>query len=185
MRKAHEQWVMEIVDLGFLPEADLRSRFGQQPPYDAVRVKPDSYPLRRIMEAAQLAGQRDAKLLPQLVKLLQDGDAAVRYWAATGLVAMGQQAAPAAEALLKATTDQSPNVRISAAEALYNIGRRAEAIKVLKEALGERSQWARLHALNVIDRLDADAKKEFLPTVSRLEVEEYTGRVVKHLLSQR
>jgi len=186
MRKAHENWVLEIIDLGFLPEADLRSRFGSQPPYDAVRAQPESYPLRRIMEAAQLAGQRHAKLLPQLVKLLDDRDQTVRYWGATGLVALGQQAAPAADALLKSSADQSPSVRIAAAEALYNIGRRSEAVKVLTGSLGEKDQWVRLHALNVIDRLDAETRKEFLPQVSQLDAKgEYTGRVIRHLLGQR
>jgi len=57
---------------------------------------------------------------------------------------------------------------------------------VLTGSLGEKDQWVRLHALNVIDRLDAETRKEFLPQVSQLDAKgEYTGRVIRHLLGQR
>src|SRR5438067_12382559 len=85
MRAALRRWEGEIIDLGFLPEADLRTRFGKGSPYDAVRADSNRYPLARIRDAADTANRRDPAQLAKLSKLLKDADPAVRYWAAVGL----------------------------------------------------------------------------------------------------
>src|SRR5262249_24451505 len=59
LRQAHRVWQEEIIALGLLPEADLRTRFGDEAPYAAVRRDVGAYPLRRIAEAADLANRRD------------------------------------------------------------------------------------------------------------------------------
>ncbi|HYF01094.1 MAG TPA: sulfatase, partial [Planctomycetota bacterium] len=79
MRAELDRWMLEIRDLGFLPEADLRSRFRGRAAYDAVREDPSSYPIDRLMAAAALAARREASSLPNLVALLSDGDPAARY----------------------------------------------------------------------------------------------------------
>jgi len=101
LRGALRSWMLEIRDLGFLPEPDLRARFGGTPPYEAVR-----------------ASRRDAGEIPELTRLLADGDPAARWWGATGLGALGPGAAPAREALRKTLEDPAPWVRVAAADAL-------------------------------------------------------------------
>ncbi len=85
LRAELRRWEAEIVDLGFLPEPDLRTRFGSEPPYDAVRRDPSPYPFNPIRDAAELASARDASRLETLTDLLRDPDPAVRWWAASGL----------------------------------------------------------------------------------------------------
>src|SRR6202043_3477723 len=92
LRQAQRDWMEEINDLGLLPEADLRTRFGDEAPYAAVRRDPSLYPLRRIAAPADLANRRDPAPVSRLIDLLGDKDAAVRYWGAVGLGSMGGDA---------------------------------------------------------------------------------------------
>src|SRR6185436_12676413 len=59
LRAECRRWQEEIVDLGFMPEADLRTRFGSEPPHAAVRRDSKLFPLQRIFAAADLANERN------------------------------------------------------------------------------------------------------------------------------
>src|SRR6185437_14087210 len=109
LRGALRDWQESIIDLGLLPEADLRTRFGTEAPYAAVRRDPALYPLRRIADAADLANRRDPALISRLVEFLNDADPAIRYWGAVGLGALGDKAAtdPATTALGEALGDRA------------------------------------------------------------------------------
>jgi arylsulfatase A-like enzyme len=183
MRKALREWMIEIRDLGFLPEADLRTRFKGEAPYEAVRARPDSYPLERLMEAADLANRIDPAVAGKLEELLRDGDSAVRYWGATGLAALGEKARPAEEALRKSLGDAAPDVRIAAADALCRLGRLEEALPALGRALKHENEWARLRAANVIDALGARAAplRAEIQAAAR-DKNNYVGRVIEHAL---
>ena len=157
MRGQLETWMFDIRDLGLLPEAEMRSRFGDVSQYDAVRARPDSYPFERIMLAAEIANRRDVAELPRVIKRLRAKEPAVRYWAAVACAALGEKAAPAKAPLVKALSDGSPDVRIAAAEALCGLNAMDVALPVLRAALADKSEWARLRAINVIDRLDKRA----------------------------
>src|SRR5205823_8838266 len=52
LRAAHRQWMKEIMDLGLLPEGDLRTRFGNRPEYEVVRREGALYPFERIAAGA-------------------------------------------------------------------------------------------------------------------------------------
>src|SRR5262249_47369135 len=90
MRAALARWQDEIIDLGFLPEAELRSRFGKESPYDAVRHNPSKYPLARLREAAKIANEREIGGWEKLNPLLHDDDPAVRYWGVVGEAWQGE-----------------------------------------------------------------------------------------------
>jgi uncharacterized sulfatase len=169
--------VLEIRDLGFLPEAELRTRFGSTPPHLAVRQDPKSYPLEMVFDAASLASLGD----PKSVELLDDSDSAVRYWGAVGCRVMGDKAKAAAEKLLKALADASPSVRIAAADALSGLGRLEEALPVLARGLKDENEWARLHAATVLDGLGAKAApvREAIRAASN-DKNEYVKRVIEH-----
>jgi len=137
-------WMIETRDTGLLPEVDMCLRCGRAAPYRMAR-QGEKFPATRILEAAELVGRGRAEL-PKLTAMLADSDAAVRYWAATGLVALGNDAAVATEALCRALSDPSPNVRFAAAEALCQLGRENEALPVLIEGLRQPDQRTRLYA---------------------------------------
>jgi N-sulfoglucosamine sulfohydrolase len=185
LREAHRAWQEEVVDLGLLPEADLRTRFGNRAPYDAVRRDPSLYPLRRIADAADLANRRESSDLPKLVALLRDGDPAVRYWAAVGIGSLGEAAAPASKATAGALADPSPTVRVAAADALCRMGATDRALPALIKAMKDDNPWVRLQAIQVLDRL-GDAALPALDALkaARGDANEYVVRVAEHAVRQ-
>lgn len=186
MRAALRRWEHETIDLGFIPEADLRSRFAGVAAYDAVRKDPSLYPLDRIEAAVDLANQMAPANAPKLATLLGDADPTVRYWAAIGLGAIGKHAAPATDALRTAALhDHSDSVRIAAAEALAGAGQTDEAVPVLIEMLKSPREWTRLAAANAVDRLGSRARAA-LPVVRRLltDSNKYVQEIAAHAVPE-
>ncbi len=126
---------MAIRDICFLPEGEIHSRSAGTTPYELARDD-DKYPLARIVATADLASNLDRNALPELAKLLLDSDSAVCYWAILGFRMRGRDAvAQDPRALEKALNDESPYVRIVAAETLGLYGSddaRAAAVKTLE-----------------------------------------------------
>lgn len=185
MRRELRRWMNETRDLGFLPEADLQTRFGVMPPYQAVRDDPAVYPQERIMAAADLASRLEPAAIGSLVQMLNDPDAAVRYWAATGLVALGDKAGGAKDSLREAMRDSSPTVRLAAAEGLCRLGLVQDSLPTLAKGLKDENEWVRLQAADILDRLDVraqpvlEAMKE-----ARVSSGQYVNRVLAHALAQ-
>jgi len=151
MRKAMLAWMLRTRDTGLLPEAEMFQRAGPQPIHVMARSD-ERFAVERIMAAADLVG-RPETTCEKLVTLLGDADSAVRFWAATGLLAPGMDARPAAEALLKAARDPAPDVRFVAAEGLCRLGRDKEALPALIEGLRHSDPRVRLHAAAVLAAL--------------------------------
>jgi uncharacterized sulfatase len=191
LRAALRAWQLEIIDLGFLPESDLRSRFGKEPEYQAARARPDRYPLARILEAAELAasgigavGAADAAgRLQALLGLLRESDPALRAWGAVGCEILGEPARPAASALRAALADTAPAAGIAAASALAAIDGPLTAQGLLEVRLGDASPWVRLEAINALERL-GPAGLSARAAIERClkDPNEYVRRVAEHIL---
>ena len=183
MRKESRRWMEEIIDLGLLPEADLRSRFGKEPQYEAVRRQPSTYPIKRIAAAADLANQIDPRNASKLLALLADNDPAVRYWACIGLGSIQTKTSSAAEKMTASLADNSPFVRVAAADALCRNGRYKKAVPALANALEDKNEWVRLAAINVLDRIDEEARPVLSQMIKSLNDKNgYVVRVTKHVL---
>lgn len=158
LRAEHLRWRREILDLGFLPESELRTRFGDEPPYDAARRDPSLYPFDRIASTADLAIERNPQNLDELTQRAQDPDDAVRWWALEGFAMLGQASAPALPVLEKALQDPAPIVRVAAADALARLGHTDEAIAALTPILAHNpNDWNRHAAILILDRLGSQA----------------------------
>jgi len=185
MRAEHRRWMVEVRDLGLLPEYDQGERSAATTPYEMAR-DPQEYPFERILAAADLTG-RGAGKLPRLVELLSDDDPAVRYWAAVGIKALGAEAASAESALARRLDDRAPNVRIAAADALVAVGSRLDVMPVLVAGLRHESEWIRLRALNVFDVL-GDRARAALPEIERALQSEsrwgYDHRAIEQLIER-
>ena len=185
MRAESVAWMKRTHDLGLLPEYEMHRRAEGRMPYDVGR-DPRLNPLDRLLAAADLANRMDPACRDELVGLLGDDEPALRYWGAVGLVALGNGAAPAADALIEATEDPAPNVRIAAAEALANLGRTADALPVLIAGLEHPTAFIRLRAINVLDRL-GDRARPALPAIEQAKLKEkshvgdYLGRMVDYV----
>lgn len=186
LRAEHLRWRKEIIDLGFLPESELRTRFGDEPPYDAVRRDPSLYPFDRIASTADLAIERNPQNLDELIHRAQDPDAVVRWWALEGFAMLGPAAAPALPAIHKALTDPAPIVRVAAADALARLGHPAEAVAALISILAhDPNDWTRHAAILILDRLNPqtpEAREVFEKALE--DSNEYVKRVAKYAVER-
>ncbi|MDD4144731.1 MAG: sulfatase-like hydrolase/transferase [Prolixibacteraceae bacterium] len=152
MRQAGMDWSERIMDTGFIPEAGLTDRAGEMPKYDFMRS--GEIDLEPVINAADIATSGNIENLEALKIFLKNDESAIRYWGATGILILGEKAAPAKEALKSALNDNSANVVTVAAEALYKLGEKEAAVKALADVLKDPNEFARCHALNTIDCLD-------------------------------
>jgi uncharacterized sulfatase len=162
LRRAQQDHIREIRDVGFIPEGDRVARASEGSPYDMGHDK-GRYALGRVLKTAELASMLEPDALSALKKSLRDTDSAVRYWAALGILMRGQPAVTGTRAELQAALgDSSPDVRITAAQALGQFGSDADLNTALP-LLVAHADWKRqnvfttLAALNSLDALGLKA----------------------------
>ncbi|HEY1114344.1 MAG TPA: sulfatase-like hydrolase/transferase [Chitinophagaceae bacterium] len=174
MREEARQLILNTRDAGFIPESMKAEISATGTVYDFARSA--DYPLERILETAEMATSRDAGHLEKLTRRLADQNPIVRYWAATAWVVLGKSA-PALPSVLSALLqDGEPAVRITAAEALYAQGKKAEVLAVLIKVLEEENPLARLQAVTVLEAMGKDALPA-LPALRQM-VERGSGKKV-------
>ncbi len=162
LRGANETQARHIKDLGFLPEGEIHGRSSGSTPYE-MGHDPGKYPFDKIAAAADAASSLDPDKTTELVALLEDEDSAVRYWAALGLLMRGHTVVfDNAEPLRKALDDESPYVRIAAAEALGRYGNQADIEKALAVLLpaadpSQSPNFVCMAAMNALDYMDNNA----------------------------
>lgn len=148
LRAAHLQWVRETRDLGFLPEAEMWRRAGDGTPYELGRDS-NLYPQDRILAVTQRTSFKER----QLAELLADGDAAARWWTLIRLSPTADSLADCLPLLERALMDESPSVRLAAADVLCRVGEPARGLPVLAIGLSAQEPYVRLDAANRLDRL--------------------------------
>jgi len=162
LHKAQQDLARKIRDVGFLPEGELFSRADGGSPYD-MGHNDGQYPFARVFEAAELASMLEADAVPELKQRFKDNDSAVRWWAALGMLTRGENGVRAAHGeLAAALKDNSPYVRIAAAEALGRYGNDADlkqALNALVELgpIGKNGVFVSMAALNALDALGEKA----------------------------
>lgn len=201
MRNALRRHVLDVRDAGFLPEAEVHRRAAAAGLTIGEFVRrPELYPLERIFEAAELAAGRDETSVPRLVEMLGDRDSGVRYWAAVGLCIRGERAVAAGgEPLRRLLADESPSVRLAAAEALARFGAasdRAPAVARITDLMSPLSAGAyvAIEALNVLDACGAPVVEPLRARIGALppydpqapkRANVYVARLVDHLSQSR
>ncbi len=197
LRAALHQQLLATRDLGFLPEAERERRRGSEAPYtfghDASR-----YPLERILVAAEAASSDGPAASANLDAWLGDAEPGVRYWAVMGCRIHGEPAVKAARAnLSRLLQDESPSVRIAAAETLGQFGEASDldaALKVLVELarLDAQHEFVAVEALNALDALGTKARP-VLPLVKQLptsqpgipaRMKDYVPRLIRDIVER-
>ncbi|MDA1052829.1 MAG: sulfatase-like hydrolase/transferase [Planctomycetota bacterium] len=162
MREAQQYLAVKIRDIGFLPEGEIHLRSAGSTPYEMAHDDAQ-YPLAKIMAVAEKASLLRIDAIGNLISATLDEDSAVRYWGAMGLLMRGETGVSVSRGLLwKALNDESPGVRIAAAEALGRYGNKvdvAAALPVLLDLASptENGVYTSMAALNAIDSLGAKA----------------------------
>ena len=192
LRKAQQDKALEIRDVGFLPEGEIHSRSEDSTPYEMGHDEA-RYPIKKIMAAAELASSLKPDVTDELTKLFEDEDSAVRYWAAMGILIRRTDAVNAARpALNRALADDSPHVRVIAAQALGQYGSPSDAdkaVSVLMELapMDTNGVFVSMLALNALDALDERAKSagEAIGALPRQDpatpqrMKNYVGNLIK------
>ena len=157
-RTAERQQCERIRDLGFIPEAERIRMAAGKSPRDAAQSDQD-YPFTEVLALARQASdlsQTDAK---PFVSALSHNSAAMRYWGGMGLQMRGKSDAPGEhEMLVKLLTDESPSVRVTAAEVLGTYGNPQDLSKALEVLLAaadctKQGIYSAVEALNALHRL--------------------------------
>ena len=187
MRSLMMEKAEEIMDAGFIPEAERIVRTGSMPTYDYMRS--GNVPYKEIQQAAFFATEANPANLEQLIALLGDDDSAVRYWGAQGLLILGDKARAGLEQVKKAAFDSSLNVSVVAAELLYQLDEKELARQALLRVLASDQLMARTCALNCIDVIGAGPDEFLQPCLDILagyEVinRQYDARVIQWLMEK-
>lgn len=189
MRKANSDWAAKILDTGFIPEGERNIRAGNQPFYEYMRS--GKVPFKDIVEAANLATLGLKENTGQMIEGLKHEDSAIRYWAATGLLLLKEEARAAIPQLKESLRDSSPDVVVVSAEALYSLGEKEAGMKAMLEVLNSPDVFVRVHALNAIDYTNGntpDIQQAVIAMVRRTEGQNkqmrYDHRLVESLFSK-
>lgn len=191
---ALRSWMIEVRDVGLLPEGEMHRRAEGTTIYEMAQ-DPQRYPMERVLAVAELASDRRSNPTQELLAVTADPDSAVRFWAVLGLTIRGESVAQAsAETLVKALEDRSPDVRIAAAEGLVRYGDREQqksGLQVLAKMpdVREHDEYTAMAALNAIEAL-GDRAEPILATVASLpdksgkegpRTDDYVGRLLETL----
>lgn len=156
MRTSCYNHSLAINDVGFIPEGQYATRFGEKPAYEVLRN--GNIPLNRIIETANMATSGSEANIPGIINRLEDNDPAVRYWAATGCIMFGGKVVKAKPTLQNLLSDPSGEVRIAAAEALYYMNEKGKGLTALIKALDHENPRIQLHAINSLQMTGAYPK---------------------------
>lgn len=191
MRDAVQQWMIDTLDLGLLPEAEMHRLAG--------RIPPRQYALEHQQLFGQLAtlafdalDPRSAVTQAELAELATDPQSGIRFWAVRGLATRPFNAT-AEKALQAARTDASPSVAIAACDGLLrstNPSVRQSAVERLTELANVENagHFAAIAAMNVLD-MTADLDSTQLSRLKKLprqlkqpppRVGKYVGKLIDH-----
>ena len=179
-------WQLEQRDAGLIPEPMLTQldREGLIRDY----VVSEHYPIEEIVQLAQAAGDRDAALLDDFLKQLQSRHPVKSYWAATGLLLLGQGAQPALPVIEGALEQVEPWTGIVLAEILIGLDRLSPAIRYLEGALRSENLMVRLQAMETIVETGL-VDTALRPTIEALVPENpsqrpYDGRLARYVMQR-
>ena len=179
-------WQLEQRDAGLIPEPMLT----ELDQHGVIRdyVLSDDYPAEEIVQLAQAAGARDAAMLDDFLEQLQSGHPVKSYWAATGLLLLGQGAQEALPVIESALEQVEPWTGIVLAEILLGLDRPAPATRYLEGALRSENLMVRLQAMETIVETGL-VDPALKPAIEALVPEDpkqrpYDGRLARYVMQR-
>ena len=154
-----ESIMLEGRDLGLWPEPERVAAEQGMSAWRRAR-EPGKYSVARALTVARLVGM-GAEKRDLLEQSLADPDPSVRYWAAVGLAALGEEVKPSLDKLRAALSDEATSVRIVAAETMVRHDEPetvAKALDLLADELDSRNEWAACRAARALELLGERAR---------------------------
>ena len=139
-------WMVETKDLGLVPEYEMIEKSKDGPPYDTFSGNFDPKPILDLVDKIGRGKQH----IDSFNFALQSSNPVYRYWGATGLAALGQNAVESKELLQSTLNDPVPYVRFAASEAICNIGYPRKGVEILSKGLDSESVVNQLHASQIL-----------------------------------
>jgi arylsulfatase A-like enzyme len=178
------EWQVGQRDAGLIPEPMLL----ELDQMEVIRdyVESEHFDATAIVLLAQAAGNRDAANLDLFLEQLQSADPVQSYWAATGLLLLGESARNALPPMHDAMKHVLPWTGIVLAEAMVRLGDEEAAGNYLAGALASDNLMVRLQAMETIVEtglLDPTLK----PAIAALVPEDsgsrpYDGRMARYVM---
>lgn len=149
MRTTLEAKMLETNDSGFIPEGLLTRKAEGTTIFDYLRS--DEYAREEIQAAARLAVTAGSSDLQQLAALLDEQEAASRYWGAAGILRLGEIPPEILAEVKRLAQDPCLDVRSVAAEIIYRNGQEKEGLEIIRGVLAEGNTMEVVYALNALD----------------------------------
>jgi len=151
-------------------------------------VVSENYPVQEIVRLAQQAGARDVENLDEFLQQLQSGHPVKSYWAATGLLLLGQDAQTALPVIESVLDQVEPWTGIVLAEILIGLDRQALATGYLAAVLHSDNLMIRLQAMETIVETGL-ADPALKPAIKALVPKDpkqrpYDGRLARYVMQR-
>ena len=179
MRRELRRKQETICDAGLIPETE-RVRLAKQNNttiYEMAR-NPNLYDVGALLDAADLALEKNADHLPALRKLLDSPHVGMRYWGIVGCFLLNDK-----QAGLQGINDESHEVRAMAAWLLVRVGEKEKGFACLSGMI-ENESYSMLSILNIADWMGEDGRA-LLPAIRTLEFEEKFANQFKYEIRMR
>ncbi|MDF7801566.1 sulfatase [Pontiellaceae bacterium B1224] len=180
LRKGLRQQQIKFYDSGLIPESEMVKRAAENnlTIYDMVR-DPKLYNVPALLNAADLALEKNKTNLPSLGNMLENPDAGIRYWGMVGGFLLNDQTQG-----FQGLKDPSDEIRAMAAWTLINTGSKEPGFQCLENLL-QQDSYASLTVLNIIDWMGDDGLV-LMPTVRALkpETKSYEERMRDDLIQK-
>lgn len=171
MRRATMEWMVDIRDVGLIPEAMIERISEHTTLYEYARS--GEYPIEKILPSVVKMTDGNLRSIRNGLKNRND---IIRYWAATSALIYADQSMDMIPELKKLLKDELPAIRIASAEALYYMGETEDAKSTLTQALESKYEKTRLQALNVLFGFDEKDLEPVWPAVTRLIPDDENNR---------
>ena len=171
MRQRLHDWMIETRDLALVEERELNEKAEGG---SLWQVGQDLENYERILETANLQLQGESAVA-ELKTRSMEADPQVRYWAVLGLAVVTQSAGPEMvkgilPSLKEALADESIDVRLLAAEGLFNLGYYEEALPVVIAEMAHPDTDVQVRVGNILDSQPPDANEQLASAIEPLAV---------------
>lgn len=171
MRQRLRDWMLETHDLGLIDERLLYERAKGR---SLWKVGQDIENYEEILDTANLQLRGEAGMA-ELEARTESEDESVRYWATLGLAVITQTAGPETvenilPTLKEGLTDSSLDVRLIAAEGLFNLGYYEEALPAVLAEIAHPNTDVQVRVGNLLDSQPPDANEALATAIEPLAI---------------
>ena len=192
LQRECDRWQVDARDAHLIPEIMLDEQEGETGNRWAIlNAAGGGERTERLNALAKLAQSPKAVSEARLLAAASSDDAAMRWWAITGLSNLTSIKGGTLKAIGNAANDESVAVRIAAARGLHTAGKTDQAVAILSDALSNESDFVKHAAINEIDEIGAAAaaSKDAITQMQKLMARQnekggYIGNIATHALSQ-